>query len=389
MAPHKSGLNPTRSLGLDCNIRPAKNHGGTENPVSYFEMFMSAVIPSEHLLFNARDTLSRLLLASCDVDAPDKPQSLPSEIVLSPMYNPGTPPEYLVDAVWHLKPFLPVGCGLLGQRDLKIVGSCPVDAGGFSDLWVGERNDGTVVAVKSYRYYSSSSCLPIYLRLCKEASTCGRLNNSNNNLVSFIGVYSTCEHPFALVFEFMDHLNLGEYLRNNREIWRMKLLLEIARGLSYIHSLGIAHGNVKITNVLVGGDGRARVAGLGTASILHASVQGADVDRSFHGAAPGLIDPQRWGSTDSGVTMANDVYAFAVLAWEVFAGRSPFSNGSVVAGVHSMLNGRRLTRPNHPELSSRVWKLIKGCLKSNSTHCKTMAEVVTVFEAEVNTHQRL
>lgn len=70
------------------------------------------------------------------------------------------------------------------------------------------------------------------------------------------------------------------------------------------------------TNILVGSDGRARIAGLGTASILRA-MPGVDVDRSFPGAAPELIDPQRWGSTDPGATKASDVYAFAVLAWEV------------------------------------------------------------------------
>ena len=70
------------------------------------------------------------------------------------------------------------------------------------------------------------------------------------------------------------------------------------------------------TNVLVGGDGHARIAGLGTAFILRA-MPGVDVDRSFYGAAPELIDPQRWGSMDPGVTMASDVYAFAILAWEV------------------------------------------------------------------------
>ena len=40
----------------------------------------------------------------------------------------------------------------------------------------------------------------------------------------FIGVYSTPKHPLALVFEFMDHLNLGEYLRNNEDIGRHELV---------------------------------------------------------------------------------------------------------------------------------------------------------------------
>ena len=85
------------------------------------------------------------------------------EINLSSVMSPGALPEHLVDAVRRLKPFLPVGCEVLGQGDLKVIGSRPVDAGGFADIWVGERHDGTVVAIKSHRYHSTSSCRSIYL----------------------------------------------------------------------------------------------------------------------------------------------------------------------------------------------------------------------------------
>lgn len=78
------------------------------------------------------------------------------------MTNLGVLPEELVDAVRGLKQLLPIGCELFGEGDLKLVGSRPIDVGGFADVWVGERNDSTVVAVKSRRYYSSSSYLPVY-----------------------------------------------------------------------------------------------------------------------------------------------------------------------------------------------------------------------------------
>jgi hypothetical protein len=45
-----------------------------------------------------------------------------------------------------------------------------------------------------------------------------------------------------------------------------------------------------------------------------------NIDTSFHGVAPELIDPRRWGLTDAGATTASDVYAFAVLAYEVRMG---------------------------------------------------------------------
>ena len=60
---------------------------------------------------------------------------------------------------------------------------------------------------------------------------------------------------------------------------------------------------------------------------------------------------------------------------------------SKVTGVYSMLKGRRPRRPDHSELSDRVWKVIKGCWKANPTQRKTIAEVVAVLEAEVNAHK--
>jgi hypothetical protein len=113
---------------------------------------------------HSRDTHHGLYrMPSLSVDSLDHSLSLLPEVDLSPMNDPSTPSEDLVDAVHNLKPFLPSGCEIMGQGDLKIAGSGPINAGGFADIWVGKRDDGTKVAIKSYRHYSSSSSLPIYL----------------------------------------------------------------------------------------------------------------------------------------------------------------------------------------------------------------------------------
>jgi len=57
---------------------------------------------------------------------------------------------------------------------------------------------------------------------------------------------------------------------------------------------------------------------------------------------------------------------------------------SKVAGVYSMLKGHRPGRPDHPELSDRLWKLIEGCWKSDPARRKTIAEVVDILEAEMD-----
>jgi len=86
-------------------------------------------------------------------------------------------------------------------------------------------------------------------RSYQETLGCSRLNDSGKRFVSFIGVYSTWEHPFALVFAFMDHLNLREYLRDHRDVGRLELLLAIARGLRYMHVMSTFGSQVPATTV--------------------------------------------------------------------------------------------------------------------------------------------
>jgi len=72
------------------------------------------------------------------------------------------------------------------------------------------------------------------------------------------------------------------------------------------------------TNILVDPDGRARVAGLGTACIS-SLVPGVDIDRFFevHGTAPELLHPQRFRLLKAKATKPSDMHAFGVLAFEV------------------------------------------------------------------------
>ena len=166
------------------NIRPATIPPDPKSLHSSLEI--SAAMPFGRLCFYTRETFSRLLMylpptsppretpskiaqyersgvVSCHLGVADQLQSLPPGIDSSAMINIGTRPECLVENVQRFRPFLPDRCGFFGPENLKIVGSYPFDAGGFADLWMGERNDGAIVAIKSLRCYSSLSCLPAYV----------------------------------------------------------------------------------------------------------------------------------------------------------------------------------------------------------------------------------
>jgi serine/threonine protein kinase len=47
---------------------------------------------------------------------------------------------------------------------------------------------------------------------------------SHPNIVPFLGVYSTGSHPFALLYEMMDNLDLSQYLAKRPNVSRLKLV---------------------------------------------------------------------------------------------------------------------------------------------------------------------
>ena len=76
----------------------------------------------------------------------------------------------LVKLAGRLQPFLPPSFRWLGQEDVKVIGTRPIDAGGFADIWVGEV-DNRKVAVKSYRCYASADYVPTY-KVCRIYPLC-------------------------------------------------------------------------------------------------------------------------------------------------------------------------------------------------------------------------
>ena len=124
-----------------------------------------------HLLFHPHGTPhprgvrcnERCDVSPRDISVPGQLQALPPVLDSSPTNNSDyTSHHYPVGDVQSPKLSSSKLCESFGQKDLGIVGSCPIDAGGSADVWLGERN-GETVAIKSYRHNASSDRFIVYL----------------------------------------------------------------------------------------------------------------------------------------------------------------------------------------------------------------------------------
>lgn len=89
------------------------------------------------------------------------------------------------------------------------------------------------------------------------------------NIVSIVDVVDDRHNPF-LVMEFVEGQTLRELVRLRGKLpadLALRLMYEVSAGLAYAASLGIAHRDLKLSNVLVSADGKAKLVDFGLAAL--------------------------------------------------------------------------------------------------------------------------
>ncbi|RMF73157.1 MAG: serine/threonine protein kinase, partial [Planctomycetota bacterium] len=137
------------------------------------------------------------------------------------------------------------------------------------------------------------------------------------------------------VMEFVDGVDLDHVAQQRPPIdWRqgVRWALDAAEGLRAIHSAGLVHRDIKPANLLLGLDGRVRVADLGVVRVAHdqsSANMGAWADRAGTLAytAPEVLD----GEGEPGP--AGDLYALGATLFHLLTGRTPYAG----AGLYERL----------------------------------------------------
>jgi tetratricopeptide (TPR) repeat protein/predicted Ser/Thr protein kinase len=150
--------------------------------------------------------------------------------------------------------------------------------------------------------------------LLREARMMARLSHPNVLPVYEVGL---AEGSVFVVMEHIDGCDLREWLatpRTNAEI--IDVFLQAARGLDAAHEQGIVHRDFKPDNVLIGRDGRVRVADFGLSRLVvrpHHSMR--RLDDATQGT-PRYMAPELWRG--DAATPESDIYAFCVTIAEAF-----------------------------------------------------------------------
>ncbi|KAG8930746.1 hypothetical protein FRC00_000993 [Tulasnella sp. 408] len=275
--------------------------------------------------------------------------------------------------------------GLPALRYRRIQG-IPHASGGFSDVWMCETT------------YSDQSRQLVAEKVLRRAT---RLEETEGKLLKKltqeVTIWRNLHHPciaplmgftvqpsIALVSPWYANGNVQRYINLHRDCDRLKLLHEIAQGLTYLHQFAppVVHGDIKPDNILIDDDGSAVIIDFGLSRSLVETVPG--LISSNRGAgnvrwmAPELVDGRLPKS------LKGDVYSFASLALNILTGAIPFVNfKNEAALIVALVTGHCPPRPAparrrmscKPALEEPLWTLLDECWTSNPAERPTTREI--------------
>ncbi|XP_040509152.1 retinal guanylyl cyclase 2 [Gallus gallus] len=210
------------------------------------------------------------------------------------------------------------------------------------------------------------------------------LRHENVNL--FLGFFSDCG-IFAIVTEYCSRGSLEDLLRNEdmKLDWMFKssLLMDLIKGIRYLHHRDFAHGRLKSRNCVVDGRFVLKITDYGYNELLEAQkcpyVQPPPEELLW--TAPELLrdpDMRRKG------TFKGDIYSFAIILQEVVVRGPPYCTSDLSAEeiIKKVKKPPPLCRPNiAPEMAPLVCiQVMKQCWVEAPERRPTFEEVFHKFK---------
>ncbi|KAJ0713743.1 putative protein kinase RLK-Pelle-SD-2b family [Helianthus annuus] len=271
--------------------------------------------------------------------------------------------------------------------------------GGFGSVFEGTLEDDSKIAVKFLDGLGQ-----INKSFLAEVESIGSIHHVN--LARLRGFCAWRSQRF-LVYDFMSNGSLDRWIyHGNREHileWecRKKIILDIAKGLSYLHEdcmQKIIHLDIKPQNILLDKDFNAKVSDFGLSKLI-------DRDQSHvmtrMRGTPGYMAPE-WLS--SVITEKVDVYSFGIVLLEILCGRRNFDRSQPEESWHllgvfqqcweqgtllDIVDKYSEDMQTHGSEVVEMMKVASWCLQTNYTRRPSMSSVVMVLEGRMNVESNL
>lgn len=183
----------------------------------------------------------------------------------------------------------------------------------------------------------------------------------------------------CVVVEYLAGGALKSYLIKNRRKKLpykvvVQLALDLARGMSYLHSEKIVHRDVKTENMLLDKTRTVKIADFGVARVEASNPN----DMTGETGTLGYMAPEVLNGNP--YNRKCDVYSFGICLWEIYCCDMPYPDLSFSEVTSAVV--RQNLRPEIPRCCpSSLANVMKRCWDANPDKRPEMDEVVSMLEA--------
>ncbi|PWA72087.1 Protein kinase, ATP binding site-containing protein [Artemisia annua] len=203
----------------------------------------------------------------------------------------------------------------------------------------------------------------------------------HDNIISLLGFCDEGPDHMILIYELASRGSLENYFESDDKMtyltWvqRIKICLDIAHGLKYIHTntdqdkQKIIHRDIKSANILLGDNWEAKIADFGLSKIHPADQEASTLNTHTIAGTNVYLDPEykKYGRLNK----KSDIYSFGVVLFEILTGRLAYDriytkvNKKGIAPIarHHFENGTLIEIIDHKikeEAYGHVFALSKG-----------------------------
>eukprot|EP00834_Sanchytrium_tribonematis_P003598 NODE_144_length_15804_cov_0.729131.p1 type:complete len:886 gc:universal NODE_144_length_15804_cov_0.729131:11250-13907(+) len=201
-------------------------------------------------------------------------------------------------------------------------------------------------------------------------------------VVRFYGAISLQGH-LAIVTEFLENHSLSHWLyideETNIDDKLLGISIGVAKGLEYLHNNGIAHNDVKSSNIMLDMLWEPRLIDFGMVQINNMST--ISNNTAIHTGTSQWRAPEYWLVTSEArkqrkdFMFAGDTYSFGVVLGELYTKELPWHEIGKEEMKEAVLSGERPY-----EFESPLYDVMKSCWAQNPENRADMGSIVSGLE---------
>ncbi len=184
-----------------------------------------------------------------------------------------------------------------------------------------------------------------------------------------------------LVTELVDGGTMRDWVSAGRRDWHgvVETLAGVADGLAAAHEAGILHRDIKPENILLTKAGYAKLADFGLAKLQDSPIARTqtDIERTRPGAIVGTVSymsPEQ--ASGQPVDARSDIFSFAVVLYQLLAGRRPFEGATALDVLNAIVNRAPDALPDSVPQSLRIL-IERGLQKDPAARVQTMRDMAS------------